>query len=223
MTHQHATLRTLMTFDDELDDIKRARIWSQLEDKLLDDVAAAPRARRRRWPLATLAGAALAAAIIAIVVRTPPDDHARTLAVPAGTTVTSLIGPHTRAALVGPAQLDFVGTPADASTVRIRSGTLLADFTSGAGRSLRIETRAAVIDVVGTLFAVEVRGATTCATACGSPPSAASSTSARASNSARAQQQVGRPPRSRAGTRARRRPCSRSRRRSAMRSRTTRR
>jgi hypothetical protein len=159
MTHQHDMVRTLMTFDDELDDIKRARIWLQLEDKLADEIAVP---RRRRWPLATLAGAALAAAVVAIVVRMPRDRADHTLAVPAGTTVTSQIGPHTRAALVGPAQLELVGTPSDAATIRIRSGTFLADFTGGPGRSLRIETHAAVVEVVGTLFAVEVRGTITC-------------------------------------------------------------
>jgi len=30
------TVRSAMTLDDDLDDIKRARIWSQLEDRLAD-------------------------------------------------------------------------------------------------------------------------------------------------------------------------------------------
>ncbi|MBA3499243.1 MAG: FecR domain-containing protein [Myxococcota bacterium] len=158
MTNQHDVVRTLMTFDDQLDDIKRARIWSQLEDKLEGDVA--PRARHRRWPLAVAAVSA-AAAIILLSLRGAPDD-ANTLAVPAATTVTSQIGPHTRAAIVGPAQVDFVGAAGEKTTVRVRSGTLLADFTGGAGRSLRIETRAAVIEVVGTVFAVEARDEVTC-------------------------------------------------------------
>jgi TolA-binding protein len=154
------TVRTVMTTDDALDDIKRARIWTRLEDRLAD---AAP--RRPRWPVALGFAATAAAAIAAVAILAPsprPAEPPHLLSVPADTTVSSRIGPHTWAALVGPAQLELIGTPGDATVVRLQRGTLLAEFAGGPNRTLRVEAPATVIDVVGTLFAVEVRGAETC-------------------------------------------------------------
>jgi hypothetical protein len=155
-----ASVRAAMTVDDRLDDIKRARIWTALEDRLGD---AAGR-RRGGWPMAIGVAAALgvAAAAGVLVVRSPRSEEPRLLAVPVDTTVSSRLGPHTAASIVGPAQLDIVGPTGDATAVRLHSGTLLAEFTGGPHRSLRIEAPGAVIEVVGTLFAVEVRGGTTC-------------------------------------------------------------
>ena len=157
---RHDTVRAAMMLDDRLDDIKRARIWTGLEDRLVEGTAP----RRSRWPVALGATAAMAVAAAAalLLVRTPAPSAAHVLAVPVDTTVSSQLGPHTAASIVGPAQLDLLDVVGDATEVRLRSGTLLAEFTGGAKRSLRIEAPGAVIDVVGTLFAVQVRGATTC-------------------------------------------------------------
>ena len=160
IARRHDLVRAAMTVDDQLDDIKRARIWGELEDKL-----SAPAPRRARWPYAIGAAAFAAVVVIAMIARAPQHadlDDRHTVTIPADTTAMSRLGPHTRAALVGPAQLDLVGAAGEATTVRLRSGTLLADFEGGAGRALRIETGRAVIEVVGTLFAVEIRDGETC-------------------------------------------------------------
>src|SRR5262249_18152273 len=85
------------------------------------------------------------------------DRDTRALVAPPDTTLNALIGPHTRAALLGPARLEVVGVSGDATTVRLESGSLYASFDGGAGRSLRVEAPDLGIDVVGRLFAVEVR------------------------------------------------------------------
>jgi TolA-binding protein len=110
-----------------------------------------------------IAAAAAVAAVALVVVRWPRNHDQRTLAVPVDTTVASRIGPHTAASIVGPARIDILGSSGDATAVRLHSGTLLAEFTSGPGRSLRIDAPGAVVEVVGTLFAVEARGGATCA------------------------------------------------------------
>lgn len=152
------TVRAAMTTDDELDDIKRARIWTQLEGRL---ALAAP-VRRSRRPVAIGAAAAMLAAAGAAAALWPREDELHTLAVPVDTVVSSHLGPHTFATIVGPARLEILGAAGDATSVRLRSGTLLAEFTGGSGRSLRIDAPGAVVEVVGTLFAVEVRDRTTC-------------------------------------------------------------
>ncbi len=157
ISRRHDLVRAAMTVDDQLDDIKRARIWGDLEDRL-----SVPAPRRTRWPYAMGAVAFAATVAIVMIARAPQHDERHTVTIPADTTATSRLGPHTRAALVGPAQLDLVGEAGEATTVRLRSGTLLADFEGGPGRTLRIETGRAVIEVVGTLFAVEIRDGETC-------------------------------------------------------------
>jgi len=156
MARRHDTVRAAMTVDDRLDDIKRVRIWSRLAQQL-----DAPARRRARWPaIAFAVAAAAAAATVVIVVRTRETPH--TLTVAADATLTSRLGPYTRAALVGSAELEIVGTPGASTSVRLRTGTLLAAFDGGPGRSLRIDAPGASIDVIGTVFAVDVRDAGTC-------------------------------------------------------------
>ncbi|MCE9578247.1 MAG: FecR family protein [Deltaproteobacteria bacterium] len=154
---QHALLRAAMTSGDRLDDITRVRIWSKLETRL----AAPPIAKPRRNRAVVLGGGALAAAAaIAIVLVQRGGDEV--LEAPAGAVLTTAIGPHARASLVGPARVEVVGTAADATTVRLRAGAMYAEFEGGAGRSLRIEAPGATVEVVGTLFAIEIRDAGTC-------------------------------------------------------------
>ena len=159
-----ARVRAAMTLDDRLDDVTRARIWAALDRRLAAEVRAGAAWRRWRWPVAcAIAGCA---AVLAIASGRERSRHmvsegpARAIVAPADTTVTATIAVHTRAALVGPAELDVVG----ARTVRLVSGTLYASFEGGPGRSLRVEAPGAVVDVVGTLFAVEagIGAAPTC-------------------------------------------------------------
>jgi hypothetical protein len=151
------TVRAVMTVDDELDDIKRARLWTQLEDRL----TSAEPLRRSRRPLALAVGVVAAAiAAFALVPRRDPARHI--LAVPVDTVVSSRLGAHTAASIVGPARLEILGVAGDATAIRLHSGTLLAEFAGDAGRSLRIETPGATIDVVGTLFAIAVQDGATC-------------------------------------------------------------
>jgi FecR-like protein len=158
IAHRLATVRGAMTVDDDLDDIRRARIWTQLEDRLAE--SAPVRRPWRGWAFGGVAAAAVAAA--AVVALWPHRDELHTLTVPVDTVVASQLGPHTAASIVGPAELELLAGAGDATAVRLHRGTLLAEFEGGAGRSLRIESRGAVVEVVGTLFAVEVRGGTTC-------------------------------------------------------------
>src|SRR4029079_17586384 len=133
-------------------------IWTRLEDRLTE--VGRTRGSGARIVIGVAAAAAGAAAGL-FAARTRNDER-HTLAVPVDTIVTSQLGPHTFASLVGPAQLDIVGVPGDTTTIHLRTGKLLVDFISGAGRSLRIEAPRMIIDVVGTLFAVTARDGATC-------------------------------------------------------------
>ncbi|MEJ7597603.1 MAG: FecR domain-containing protein [Kofleriaceae bacterium] len=154
----HVLVRAAMTRDDTLDDLQRARIWNTLEDRLAEPAPAA----LRRWavPVAITTSLAVAAAIVLVVATRPAKP--RTLSVASGATLISPIGPHTHAALIGPAMVELVGTPGAATTVRLRRGTLLAEFDGGPDRSLRVLAPGLEVEVVGTLFAIEVRGAHAC-------------------------------------------------------------
>jgi ferric-dicitrate binding protein FerR (iron transport regulator) len=157
VARRHELVRTAMTEDDQLDDLTRVRIWNALEPQL-----AAPRAPRRIPRLAVGFGAfAVAAVAVVVLVLALRDDPARTLTVSEGATLSSPIGPHTRAGLVGPAIVDVVRT-GPATSIRLRRGTFVADFEGGPDRSLRIAAPGAVIEVVGTLFAVEARATSSC-------------------------------------------------------------
>jgi TolA-binding protein len=153
---RHQLVRAAMTADDHLDDIRRAQIWTRLEDALSGPV-------KRRWGMPAVIGiAACATVAIAVLVRPHRDESLRALDAPPDTSLSAQLGPHTRAELVGPARLELVGVPGEATSVRLRSGTLLAEFSGGAGRSLHVEAPGAAVDIVGTLFAVEVHASGTC-------------------------------------------------------------
>lgn len=158
-----ALVRTVMTSGEDLDDVARARMWSKIENQL-EKARAAPQpatSRRGRWIAAAGIAAVAAAAVVALrgFRDGPTVDQQVVLA---DTVLTSRLGPYARAALIGPARLEWIG-PAGAETrVRLLAGTLLAEFEGGPGRSLRIETRELTVEVVGTLFAVEARASTTC-------------------------------------------------------------
>ena len=151
-------VRAVMTHDDRLDDIKRVQIWTRIEDRLA--VADKPRAR---WTaMAMVAVAATVVGVILVRGHRGDSTSANELTAPADATLSARLGPHTRATLVGPARLEVVGIPGAATTVKLRSGTLLAEFSGGTGRSLRVEAPGVTVDVVGTLFAVEARASGTC-------------------------------------------------------------
>jgi hypothetical protein len=147
-------LRKVLTADDQLDDVGRARMWSRLDDRI-----SAPAPRARAWPIAAGVVACAAAAIAVWLVRRAPSDA---WVAPADATLTMRIGPHTDAALIGPGRLSMVGEPGEVTRVRLERGTLLAEFTGGPGRALHVDAPGMQIDVVGTLFAVELAPARTC-------------------------------------------------------------
>ncbi len=153
------TVRTILTADDRLDDITRARMWSRIEDRL--DAPVPQHAGSKRTAAIVLAAVAAAATIV-LVIRTFParDDHDLTVA--ADAILTSRLGPHARAALVGPARLELLGPAGDVTAARLHDGTLLAEFEGGPGRGLRIEAGDLIVEIVGTLFAIEVHGREAC-------------------------------------------------------------
>jgi TolA-binding protein len=150
-------VHTALTIDDQLDDIKRAQIWARLEPQL---ASAAP--RRLRWPIAFGVATACAAAAVAFVATRPSGSSRPAYVAPADTTLSLHLGDHTRAALVGPGRLEPLEISPTTTVVRLRSGTLLAEFEGGQGRTLRIVAPGATIEIVGTLFAVDARASTTC-------------------------------------------------------------
>ncbi len=150
-------LRTAMTIDDELDEIRRARVWAQLEPRL-DGAVPRPLVYRS---IAIGLGLAVAAAA-AIIVFVHRDAASASYVAPRETTLSLHVDDHTRAVLVGPAQLDPIEQSATTTVVRLRSGTLLAEFEGGQGRSLRILAPGAVVEIVGTVFAVEAMHDATC-------------------------------------------------------------
>jgi hypothetical protein len=156
-------VRAAMTVDDALDDIKRAQIWSRIEDRLTP--TGPVRAWwRTLWRPAVPAGVLAMAIVVGVLAigRLRRDRDGDTLAAPAGTTLSTPLGPHARASLIGPAHLDVLETGAT-TTARLRTGTLLAEFSGGSGRALRVEAPGLTVVVVGTLFAVDVRdGKPTC-------------------------------------------------------------
>lgn len=147
-------VRVALTTDDELDDIRRSKIWTRIEDRL-DDRAHAP----WRWVLAGGAGAlAIAAVVVLLVSGHAPRDG---FVAPADATLSLRLG-HAKAALVGPARLDVLEATEQTTMVALKSGRLLGEFEGGQGRALVIDAPGARIEIVGTLFAVDVSGATTC-------------------------------------------------------------
>ena len=147
-------VRVALTTGDALDDIRRSKIWTRIEDRL-DDRAHAP----WRWVLAGGAGAlAIAAVVMLLVSGHAPRDG---FVAPADATLSLQLG-HAKAALVGPARLDVIESTENKTTVALHSGQLLAEFEGGHGRSLRIEAPGATIEIVGTLFSVEARASSTC-------------------------------------------------------------
>ena len=149
-------LRTALTIDDELDDIRRAQAWARLEPQLRRPAPAV----RARWPFAFAGGLVAAAAAIAWFVHTPAAPAS--FVAPAETTLSLHVDDATRAVLVGPAELVPVSHSPSDTVVRLRRGTLLGEFEGGHGRSLHILAGGTVVEIVGTLFAVEVNGATAC-------------------------------------------------------------
>jgi TolA-binding protein len=147
-------LRQLFTTGERIDDVARARIWSKLASQL-----EAPPARRRWVPVAG-ALAVAAAAVIVLVVAHRGDTEQR-LGAPTGTVLTTALGPHAHAALQGPAVLAVAQT-GEITRARLEEGTLYAEFTGGPGRALHISAAGTEIEVVGTLFAVEVHDARVC-------------------------------------------------------------
>ncbi len=151
-------VRRILTADDRLDDITRARMWARIEDRI--EAPATPRRSGRRT--AIVLGAVAAAATVLLVMRTFRAHDDRDVTVAAGAMLTSRLGPHARAALVGPARLELLGPPGDVTAARLHDGTLLAELEGGAGRSLRIEAADLTVEIIGTLFAIEVHDVHAC-------------------------------------------------------------
>jgi hypothetical protein len=160
MTTWVDNMRAAMTADDQLDDIKRARIWLKIDDALA--LRASGRRIGWRWPVALASAAAVAAAIALVARARTTDGDARVLSAPPDVTITASLGPHARAAIVGPAQLAVTSSIGELTTLRLDSGTLYAQFDGGPGRALRVVAPGATVDVVGTLFAIEAGAGASC-------------------------------------------------------------
>jgi len=147
-------LKTIFTTDARLDDMARARIWTELAPHL----ASAP-PQRRRWPVVACAGVAAVAALAVFLLarRDGSVEHV----VPRGGVLALPLGPATRAVVEGPGSIR-VEREGEQTAVELRGGTLYGEFTGGGGRSLRIEAAGATIEIVGTVFTVSVVDGTAC-------------------------------------------------------------
>ena len=79
------------------------------------------------------------------------------LQVPAGTAIRARLRDKVRMTLVGPAELVVLVSRPDLIEVALRKGTMLATYEGARGGVFRIRAPDAVVDVVGTLFAVQTR------------------------------------------------------------------
>ena len=169
----------------EPDDLQLARLSAALDVALHYAAVPAARApgpaRRRAW---VAGGVALVAAAIAALVAVPslrraaPTDTAargrkplpialeaagafagpRPLVVPAGRRERGRIGERVRFTLVGPGEISAFAVEGGAE-LDLASGRVLIDYDGRGGETLRVRSPGAVTTVVGTLFAVEARGA----------------------------------------------------------------
>jgi TolA-binding protein len=150
-----ALLVDALTADDRLDDVSLARMWARIDGRVNGGAV------RRRWWIPAVAGLAACATVAALfITRSSGDEHV--LNAPDDATLETHLGPHARAALVGPARLRVVGLPGDVTTVSLEQGMLLTDFTGGPGRAFHVDAPGMHVDVVGTLFAVDVETSRTC-------------------------------------------------------------
>lgn len=153
--------------DDRLDDVSRARIWSGL-DRALDaeprrpNAGGARRRRRAGWVAATAlcATAAGVALWLTTADRARPRGPVQVLDVPAGASVHAQLGPAAAVTLYGAARLVVADGRGDVD-VALDRGALAGDYDHARGGRLRIRTPHATVEIVGTVFAVEV-GTATC-------------------------------------------------------------
>ena len=162
-----AELREATTLDDRLDEVRRARIWDESDGS--DPDARAVRARRRTVIAAALVGGALAAAVLAALgaraLWGEPERGGRHQAtqiveVPASATARAQLG---AAAVVlhGPARMQVERADEIVELV-LERGVVSGEYDGARGGRMRVRTPHAVVEVVGTLFDVEVERHATC-------------------------------------------------------------
>lgn len=170
-----AQIREAATIDDRLDDVRRARIWTQLDRALDREDARGPGPRlSRRWLM--LGGVALAAAIgLAVWVTagwtrrdalsgTAGAADAEVLDIPPGATARAQLGDAAAVTLYGPTRVALDETEGRVD-VMLERGTIAGDYDHARGGTMRIRTPHAVVEIVGTVFAVDVTDRTCVAVA----------------------------------------------------------
>jgi outer membrane protein assembly factor BamD (BamD/ComL family) len=85
---------------------------------------------------------------------TPLGKDTSQLEVPSGALVRAALGRYARLTLLGPARL-VVQEEAEATSVRLESGTLLGEYEHHGSGTLRIRSPGAITTVVGTIFVVQ--------------------------------------------------------------------
>lgn len=188
MTRVEEELKQAAQLDDRLDEIRRARMWGELERKLDADVDGTGTGtgtgtvtasgwrrtvsgRRRTVILVAASGAAVAAAVIGAVVAAnawwPAGDGGMRVAaakqvfeVPVAATARAQLGA-AAVTLHGPARMQ-VERADQVVDVVLERGSMSGEYDGTRGGRMRVRTPHAVVEVVGTLFDVEVETTATC-------------------------------------------------------------
>lgn len=79
------------------------------------------------------------------------------LEVPAGTSVRARLRDSVKLTLVGPATLEVIASRPKFIEVRLRQGTLMATYDGSTGGTLRIHAPDEAVEIVGTLFMIDVQ------------------------------------------------------------------
>lgn len=83
------------------------------------------------------------------------------VSVPANTTIRARLVDRAELTLVGPVELAVTSASPELVALELTRGSLVGDYDPAAGGKLRLRTRDATVEVVGTLFAIEASSAGT--------------------------------------------------------------
>lgn len=162
-----ARLRDAATVDDRLDEVRRARMWGELSRRL--DAAGPGRRRRGVIVAAVLAAAIAAAVLLAVGARAlwgggqgggALSRATQVLEVPASATARAQLGA-AAVTLHGPARMQVERADRVVEVV-LEAGAVSGEYDGAKGGRMRVRTPHAIVEVVGTLFDVEVEDGATC-------------------------------------------------------------